>query len=205
MGLYHRVILPRLCHCAMRSRRLLPFRERTIAAADGRVLELGVGSGLNLPLYPARVREVIALEPQPTLIRMARQRVPAASSLKVRYLQASAEAIPLETHSVDCIVSTWTLCSITDVRHALTEMRRVLSPQGRLLFVEHGLAPEPRVQEWQHRLTPPWRIISGGCHLDRSIAKLIETGGFRLDHLETGYIPGPRIMTFLYEGSARPR
>lgn len=205
MGLYDRLVLPRLCHCAMRSRRLLPFRERTIAAAQGRVLELGAGSGLNLPLYPARVREVIALELQPTLIGMARQRAPAASSHEVRYLQASAEAIPLETHSVDCVVSTWTLCSIADVHQALREVRRVLSPQGRLLFVEHGLAPDPRVQKWQHRLTPPWRSISGGCHLDRSMAELIATGGFRLDRLKTGYIPGPRVMAFLYEGSARPR
>jgi len=201
MSFYADIILPRLCHVAMRNRRLLPYRERVVGAATGRVLEIGIGSGLNLPFYPAAVREITALDPAAPLLAMARQR---ARSLPITFLEASAEAIPIESGRFDAVVTTWTLCTIPNAPAALAEMRRVLSPGGRLLFVEHGLAPDDRVRRWQDRLTPPWKALSGGCHLNRPIQTLIEANGFRVERLETGYAPGPKVMTFLYEGAARP-
>jgi len=201
MGFYSDIILPRLCHLAMRNKQLVPYRERVIGAAEGRVLEIGVGSGMNLPFYRAPAREVLALEPAPRLIAMAN--ASGASSMPVTFLEASAEAIPLDQHSVDTVVTTWTLCSIPQAGTALAEMRRVSRPAGKLLFVEHGLAPEEAVRRWQDRLTPAWRYISGGCHLNRPIRSMIEAAGFRIDRIETGYMPGPKPMTFMYEGSAR--
>jgi len=201
MGFYADVILPQLCNLAMSNRRLLPYRERVIAAAQGLVLEIGIGSGLNLPFYGAAVREVLGLEPAPRLIGMAQQAAQAAS-IPVAFIEGSAEAIPLDDHSVDCVVSTWTLCTIPRAAQALGEMRRVLRPGGQLLFVEHGLSPDASVRRWQDRLTPPWRFIAGGCHLNRPIRTMIENAGFRCDRIETGYMPGPKPMAFLYEGSA---
>ena len=203
MGFYDDVVLPRLCHLAMRNKQLLPYRERVIAAAEGRVLEIGVGSGLNLPFYGPAAREVLALEPAAPLIDMARH-VPHRRDLPVGFLEVSAEAIPLDNDSVDTVVTTWTLCTIPHAATALSEMRRVLRPGGRLLFVEHGLAPDESVRWWQDRLTPAWRRISGGCHLNRPIRSMIEGTGFRIDRVETGYLPGLKPMTFMYEGSARP-
>jgi SAM-dependent methyltransferase len=203
MGFYSDIILPRLCDLAMRNKRLVPFRERVIGAAEGRVLEIGVGSGLNLPFYRPPVREVLALEPAPRLVTMARS-ASRGASIPVSFLEASAEAIPLEDHCVDTIVTTWTLCSIPRAAAALADMRRVLRPGGKLLFVEHGLAPDEGVRRWQDLMTPAWRSISGGCHLNRPIRSMIEGAGFRIDRIETGYMPGPKPMTFMYEGSARP-
>jgi ubiquinone/menaquinone biosynthesis C-methylase UbiE len=203
MGFYSDIILPRLCDLAMRNKQLVPFRERVIGAAEGRVLEIGVGSGKNLPFYRPPVREVLALEPAPRLIAMARS-ASRASSMPVTFLEASAEAIPLDEHSVDTVVTTWTLCSIPQAATALAEMRRVLRPSGKLLFAEHGQAPDASVRRWQDRLTPAWRYIGGGCHLNRPIRSMIEAAGYRIDRIETGYIPGPKPMTFMYEGSASP-
>jgi SAM-dependent methyltransferase len=120
------------------------------------------------------------------------------------FVEGSAESIPLDDNSIDTVVTTWTLCTIPHAGRELSEMRRVLKPGGRLLFVEHGLAPEESVRRWQNLLTPAWRCVSGGCHLNRPIASMIEGAGFRLDRLKTGYMPGPRLMTFFYEGSAGP-
>ncbi|ASY63353.1 SAM-dependent methyltransferase [Sinorhizobium sojae CCBAU 05684] len=202
MGIYRDVILPKLCDLSMRNERLHPYRERVIGAAEGRVLEIGSGSGLNLPFYRPVAQEVLALEPDPTLLTMAR-RVP-YSGLSVDFIEASAEAIPFEDKSVDTVVTTWTLCTIPGAATALAEMRRVLRPQGKLLFVEHGLSPDRGVRWWQDSLTPVWRRISGGCHLNRPIQSLIEDAGFRIDRIETGYMRGPKPLTFMYEGSARP-
>jgi ubiquinone/menaquinone biosynthesis C-methylase UbiE len=202
MGFYNDVVLPRLCDLAMRNKQLVPFRERVIGAAEGMVLEIGVGSGRNLPFYRQPAQEVLALEPSPRLVAMARRA--SVSGMPVSFVEAAAEAIPLDRHSVDTIVTTWTLCSIPQVATALQEMRRVLRPGGKLLFVEHGLAPDQAVCWWQDRLTPAWRRLCGGCHLNRPIQSLIEDAGFRIDRIQTGYIPGPRPMTFMYEGSARP-
>ena len=202
MGFYNDLILPRLCDFAMRNKRLRPYRARVIGAAEGRVLEVGVGSGLNFALYRPAANEIMALEPNPALIAIAKHNAKSAAR-PIRFLETSAEQIPLADKSVDTVVTTWALCTIPDVDKALQEMRRVLRPSGHLLFVEHGLAPEATVQKWQTRLTPLWQRISGGCHLNRPIVNLIGRNGFKIDRFETGYLPGPKVMTFISEGSAR--
>jgi ubiquinone/menaquinone biosynthesis C-methylase UbiE len=203
MGFYRERIIPHIINVSMRNRELTPYRERVIGAAEGRVLEIGAGSGLNLPLYPAATREVLALEPSLRLIRMA-QDTSSKTSTKVAFIEAIAEAIPIPEHSIDAVVMTWVLCSIPNARQALAEMRRVLKPDGQLLFVEHGRASEPSVNKWQDRLNPAWRCFAGGCNLNRPISTLIEDAGFRIAHLATGYMKGPRLMTFIYEGRACP-
>lgn len=203
MSFYQDRILPCLIHLTMRQRNLVAYRQRVISAADGRVLEIGIGSGLNLPLYAGNTKHVIGLDPSPRLLQMA-GRARSKALRPVELMEGSAEAIPLEDKSIDTVVTTWTLCSIPDAAGALAEMRRVLRPGGQLLFVEHGQSPEPGVCRWQNRLTPVWKRIGGGCHLNREIADLIESAGFRMDRLETGYAKGPKPMTFMYEGRARP-
>jgi ubiquinone/menaquinone biosynthesis C-methylase UbiE len=202
MGFYDDVVLPWICHLSMRNRRLNPYRERAVASAEGQVLEIGIGSGLNLPFYPARVRELVGLEPSPRLLAMA-QRSARRLGRPVTLVEGSAESIPLESQSVDTVVTSWTLCTIPSADAALGEMRRVLRTGGRLLFVEHGLAPDERVRRWQNRLTPAWRRLAGGCHLNRPIQTMIEEAGFRLDRVRKGYMPGLRPLSFTYEGVAR--
>jgi ubiquinone/menaquinone biosynthesis C-methylase UbiE len=204
MGFYEEWILPALIDLSMRNKRLRPYRQRVAGAAEGRVLEVGIGSGLNLPFYAGQVRDVVGLDPSPRLLARA-QGTSHGMQLPVRLLEGSAERIPLADRSMDTIVMTWTGCSIPEIGTALRDMRRVLKIGGRLLFVEHGRAPDPGVARWQDRLDPLWIRFSGGCHLNRKIDDLLADAGFRIDRLETGYIAGPRIMTFLYEGAARPR
>lgn len=203
MSFYADHILPHVINLSMRSRELQPYRERVLSHAEGRVLEIGIGSGLNLPLYGERVEQVLGLEPAPRLLAMARNQAQ-HSARPVTLVSGSAEAIPIEDHSVDTVVTTWTLCSIPDAGRALKEMRRVLRPGGQLLFVEHGLAPESNIQTWQNRLTPLWKRIGGGCHLNRPIRKLIESAGFGITQLQSGYMKGPKPITFMYEGRATP-
>jgi ubiquinone/menaquinone biosynthesis C-methylase UbiE len=204
MGFYQNQIVPILTDLAMRQQNLAAYRSRVVAAAEGRVLEIGVGSGRNLPFYSTKVRHLIGLDPSPKLLSMAR-RNSSPNFIPIELIEGSAEAIPLESGSVDTVVTTWTLCSIPDAGLALREMYRVLTPGGRLLFVEHGLAPEPKVRLWQDGLTPVWKRLGGGCHLNRAIKVLIEDAGFRFERLDTGYMRGPKPMTFMYEGSAQPR
>jgi ubiquinone/menaquinone biosynthesis C-methylase UbiE len=201
MRLYDRWMLPWLIDLAMRNRALLRYRDRALAAAQGEVLEIGVGAGINLARYGAAVRHICALEPSAALLHRAATRRDQAPC-PVVLLCGVAEHLPFPASSFDMLVMTWTLCSIPDPPTALAEMRRVLKPGGRLLFVEHGLAPEPRIARWQHFLTPGWKHLAGGCHLDRPIAELIGDAGFRLDALTTGYMAGPKPWTFMYEGSA---
>jgi ubiquinone/menaquinone biosynthesis C-methylase UbiE len=204
MGFYQDQIVPFLINLSMRQKNLAAYRSRVVPAAEGRVLEIGIGSGLNLPFYSEDVQQVIGLDPSPKLLALAR-RVERPRSGCVELIEGSAEEIPLEDACVDTVVTTWTLCSIPDATRALREMRRILKPTGHLLFVEHGRAPDPNVVWWQDRLTPVWKCIGGGCHLNRAIGSLIEAAGFQFDRFETGYMRGPKPMTYMYEGSARPR
>ena len=203
MGFYQRHVLPCLTHLAMSQSQLLPFRQHIVGAAEGRVLEIGVGSGLNFRLYGSAVRSVIGLEPSAELLRMARPRARAAS-VPVSLLDGSAEAIPLDGASIDTVVTTWTLCTIPNASLALAEMRRVLRPGGALLFVEHGRAPEPGVARWQDRIDPYWSYLAGGCHLNRKMDDLVTASGFRIEALHNSRLPGPRTHTYFYEGRARP-
>lgn len=203
MGFYARWLLPPLLDLAMRHRRLACYRRRAIAAARGSVLEIGVGSGLNLPLYGAAVRRIVGVDPAAELLARAQAKA-ATVRPPVVLVRGSAEALPIAAAVIDTVVTTWTLCSVADAPRALREMRRVLAPGGRLIFVEHGLAPEAGVAAWQRRLTPYWRRIAGGCHLDRPMDALIREAGFAIAELRTGYMAGPRPMTFMYEGSAAP-
>ncbi len=201
MSFYNDRILPHVINLAMRNRELNPYRERVVSQAHGRVLEIGIGSGLNLALYGSRVHAILGLDPAARLLSMA-QDAANRSKIPVTLITGSAQEIPIDRGSIDSIVTTWTLCSIPDARAALQEMRRVLKSSGRLLFVEHGLAPEENVRMWQNRLTPVWKRIGGGCHLNRPIRALMEDAGFRMIRLDTGYAKGPRPMTFFYEGCA---
>ena len=203
MSFYDRWILPWVLDLAMRNKEARRYRERVIPRARGRVLEVGAGSGLNLPFYGNEVDHLFALEPSPELRKMAGRRTKSAR-FTVEFLDRTAEEIPLERRSVDTVVTTWTLCTIPDPIRALQEMKRVLKPGGVLLFVEHGLAPEPGVQAWQHRLNPLWNRIGGGCNLDRKIDELILQSGFRLAELETEYVKGLKPMSFTYSGRAAP-
>src|SRR5579863_4740575 len=204
MGFYQDRILPLLIDLAMRQRNLAVYRNRVVPAAEGRVLKIGIGSGLNLPFYSRKAELVIGLDPSAKLLAMARQAGHPTSS-PVEFVEGSAEAIPFDAGSIDTVLTTWTLCSIPDAPGSLREMYRVLKPGGRLLFVEHGRSPDLRVRWWQDRLTPAWKRIGGGCHLNRAIGTLIEDAGFQFERIDTGYMRGPKAMTFMYEGSARPR
>jgi ubiquinone/menaquinone biosynthesis C-methylase UbiE len=203
MGLYSERILPHLIRSTMRNERFAPYRRRTVSSSVGRVLEIGIGSGENLPFYGTSVTEVIGLEPSARLAVMA-ERKASDFRIPVRLLRGSAEAVPLDAGSVDTVVITWTLCSVPDPGKALREVRRVLKPAGRLLFAEHGLAPDRGIRFVQRRLTPLWKHVAGGCHLDRDVPAIVGAAGFSLDRLDMGYMPGARPLSFIYEGAARP-
>ncbi len=204
MGIYREWILPRLMDVAMGRTVLAEERRRCLAAARGRVLEVGFGSGRNLPFYPSAVQEVIAIDPSGSGARLARRRIQQAT-FPVQFRPVSAEQIDAPDRSFDTVVSTFSLCSIPRAATALEHMRRVLAPDGRLLFVEHGRAPDPSIRRWQDRLTPAHRALSGGCHLNRDIAELVAGAGFELLALDTSYAAGPRVSSFFYRGTARPR
>lgn len=203
MSFYGTYVLPVLTDLAMRNKGAQAERAQWVPLAAGVVLEVGAGSGLNFAHYGIGVGKVYALEPSAELRRMA---VPRAQRARVpiEFLAAHAEAIPLPDGAVDTVVTTWTLCTIADPGRALREMRRVLKTDGRLVFVEHGRAPDPRVVRWQDRLTPVWRRIAGGCHLNRPVATMLEAGGFEVPEMECGYASGPRVSGYLYRGVARP-
>jgi ubiquinone/menaquinone biosynthesis C-methylase UbiE len=197
MAFYHDHVLPCLTHLAMSNRRLVDYRRRVVSKARGRVLEIGVGSGLNLPLYGGQAANVYGIDSSAALLQRARH------ASRAELIEASAEIIPFENGIFDTVVTTWTLCTIPDVIAALREMRRVLRTDGRLLFVEHGHAPDGVVAWWQDRLTPCWKSLGGGCHLNRRIEDLIVAAGFQIEHLNTGYMKGRNPFTFMYEGVAR--
>ena len=202
MSFYDHWILPPILDLVMRQNQLKKYRREVVGAASGRVLEVGVGSGLNFPFYGREVEIVFGIDPSPRLLAIARRRATEAG-VRAKLLQGSATAIPLADNTVDTVVTTWTLCSIPDPLAALREMRRVLKPSGKLLFVEHGLSPEPGIERWQHRLTPIWCHVAGGCHLDRKMDNLIRSAGYDMTSLRTEYAHGPRPMTYMYVGCAQ--
>ena len=174
--------------------------------AEGRVLEVGMGSGLNLPFYdPSRVELVWGLEPSEGMRRRAESRL-AVSPVEVKWIALPSEEIPLEDESADTVLLTYTLCTVPDFRRALAQMRRVLKPTGRLLFSEHGVAPDEGVRRWQERINPLWKRLAGGCHLNRDIPGVLREAGFEVPQLETMYLPGtPSFAGFQYWGYATPR
>jgi len=200
---YTKYILPRIIDLVMKNKDMARLRADWVPHAHGDVLEIGIGSGLNLPFYSSEVRRLYGVEPSVELQRLARVRA-ASATTKVEFLSQSAEeALPLSDQSIDTVVITWTLCSIADPPSALRQMKRVLKPSGLLIFVEHGRAPDPKVSTWQDRITPVWKRIGGGCHLNRNIDVLLKDAGFKIEELETNYLPGPRPMTYTYRGFAR--
>lgn len=204
MNFYERNVLPTLLDLAMRQSQLDEYTRKVAGQAYGRVLEIGVGSGLNFTRYGKQVEAVIGLDPSPRLLAMARTRAKQAGVL-AWFVQDTAATLPFADRVMDSVVMTWTLCSVPEPLAALREIRRVLKQQSKLLFVEHGLAPHHQVAQWQRRLTPLWRCISGGCHLDRKADNLIRAAGFELEALDRNYAQGPRLFTYFYQGCARPK
>lgn len=178
------------------------LRALHVPAARGVVLEVGVGSGLNLPFYTNAVTRFFGVDQSAGLLAMARGNA-AAAPFPADLLMTDAVQLPFVDAYVDTVVVTWSLCSIADTAGALSEMRRVLKPGGALIFVEHGLSSDAGVRKWQNRLTPVWRRCAGGCHLNRKTDDLLRAAGFTIETLRTEYVPGPRPLTFMYEGRAR--
>ena len=177
-------------------------REKIVPLARGSVLEVGIGSGLNLPYYDAdKVSKVWGLDPSPEMIKMAAAKERSVN-FAVEFITSPGEQVPLQDGCVDTVVVTYTLCTIPDVSQALQEMARVLKPDGQLVFCEHGVAPDATVQRWQNMINPVWKRIGGGCHLNRDIPELIEQGGFRIREMQTMYIPGWRPTSYNYWGTA---
>jgi len=173
-----------------------------VPMAHGRILEVGMGSGLNLPFYDAsKIDQVLGLEPLEQM-RNASEKYASNLPFKVEFIGLSGESIPLENQSIDTVLVTFSLCSIPNIYMALHEMRRVLKPSGKLIFCEHGRSPEEHILKWQNRLDRPWSKISGGCHLNRNIAELIDQSGYRIIELDTGYINPFKLLSFTYKGVA---
>ncbi len=201
MAFYEDQVVPRFIDLVMRSRELTPIRARVAAGLAGDVLELGFGSGLNVPHYPAAVTRVRAVDPRTVGRKLAAKRV-ASSSVAVEYVDLDGEDLSAASASIDHVLATWTLCSIPHVDRALSEIHRVLRPGGSFHFVEHGRSPEPGVSRWQDRLTPVQRRVVGGCHLNRPIDELVINSGLEIVRLENYYAQGPRPFTYMFEGVA---
>ncbi len=205
MGLYAKYVLPHIVHFTCSLEPNMRQRAKVVPLAGGEVLEIGVGSGLNLPFYdPTRVKKLWGLEPSAEMRRLA-QRAVRSLSFEFEFIDLPGEEIPLDASSVDTVLVTYTLCTIPETETALRGMARVLRPGGRLIFCEHGAAPDAGVRRWQDRVNPVWRRLSGGCELNRVIPELIRSAGFEIEALETMYLPGWRPATFNYWGTAAPR
>jgi len=204
MGFWAKHVLPGLIEQAARSPTIHGERQRWVPRAHGRVLELGVGSGLNLAFYdPARVVRVTGIDPSAPLLARAVPRV-AAAAVPVELVEGTAERMPFDPGSFDSALVTYSLCSMDDPVRALAEVRRVLRPGGELVFVEHGLAPDAGTRWWQRRLTPLWRRATGGCRLDRDLPGVLRDAGFAVEDLSAGYHGVVRWLSYTYEGIARP-
>jgi len=202
---YSKYLMPRLLDWVCGMKAFDKLRKKTVPLAVGKVLEVGLGTGQNVAHYhPGQVELVQAIDPAEELFELARQRIE-SQAIEIVYTPASAEKLPFEDASFDTVLITFTLCTIPDVEKALSEMRRVLKPNGSLIFCEHGFAPEAGVQRWQDRLTPLWKKVAGGCHLNRPITELIQNAGFEISELDAGYhLDGPKPFTYIFRGIARP-
>jgi ubiquinone/menaquinone biosynthesis C-methylase UbiE len=189
LGLYGERVVPRIMNVACGAKQSRPLRERVCAGLHGQVVEIGFGSGHNVPFYPETVQRVAAIEPSELSWKLARDRV-SASTVTVEQAGRDGQSLPFADNSFDAALSTWTLCTIPDPVLALTEVHRVLRPGGTLHFVEHGLAPDENVQRWQRRLEPVNKRVAGGCHLTRPILDLLETAGFSVEQVEVFYEAG---------------
>jgi ubiquinone/menaquinone biosynthesis C-methylase UbiE len=201
MGVYGDQILPRVEKLVLGGSRIEKVRRPALEGLAGTVVEIGFGSGPNVPLYPPEVERVHAVEPSEVARRLAARRVQ-ESPVDVDFVGLDGQSLPLDDESVDNALSTFTLCTIPDVDSALREVRRVLSPGGRFFFLEHGLSDQPKVATWQHRLTPIQRRIGGGCHLDRDIAGIVERSGLQIERLDRFTISGPKVYGSMYCGVA---
>jgi ubiquinone/menaquinone biosynthesis C-methylase UbiE len=205
VGLYEKYILPKMTDLVCSVKPVTYQRNKVVPLAKGRVLEIGIGSGLNFPHYDSsNVDYVWGLDPSPQMRKMAERRMNDLP-FDVEFIGLSGEEIPLETSSVNTVLVTYTLCTILDVVQALREMSRVLTPSGELIFCEHGLAPDEGVRKWQNIVNPIWKRMGGGCNLNRPIPDLIEQGGFKITNIETMYIPGWKPVSFNYWGVAVQR
>jgi ubiquinone/menaquinone biosynthesis C-methylase UbiE len=204
MSLYEEKILPHIIDRACSIGQVMKLRSQVVPQARGTVLEVGMGSGLNLEFYDAdKVDLVYGLEPSTGMRKKARPNL-AKSKVKVEWLDLPGEQIPLADNSVDTVLLTFTLCTIPDWQAALEQMKRVLRPDGELLFLEHGQSPHQSTRTWQNRITPAWKKVAGGCHLNRPITELIQQTGFRIMELENLYVPkAPKIAGYIYKGRAR--
>lgn len=205
---YRKKVLPRLINASMKDEELNRDRAAVVQQAVGTVLEIGVGSGLNFPFYPPTIKKLYAVDPSKELWLLAQSRLKGLA-FPVEFIQASAEKIPLLNASVDCVIATWTFCSIPNPSIALSEVRRVLKPRGLFLFVEHGRSCEAKVAAWQRRLDPIWTLVSGGCHLSRRIDEELLVQGFEMDQLQQGYWSGrhrrSKLFTYFYSGIAKKK
>jgi SAM-dependent methyltransferase len=204
-GLYEKYVLPRVIHFVCGLKPMMEQRQKTVPQATGRVLEIGIGSGLNLPFYnPDKVKHLWGLDPSPemwSLAKKTRQTV----GFEVEFIESGAENIPLDDHSADTVLITYALCTIPDAHAALSEVRRVLKPGGQLVFCEHGAAPEESVMRWQNRLDPVWQKLAGGCHLNRRIPLMLEQSGFTLQEMDASYIMSIKLASYNYRGTATLR
>ncbi len=203
MGFYDKYILPHFLNCACGSKPIVYQREKVVPLAEGLVLEVGIGSGLNIPFYDSsKVDKILGLDPSEELNRMA-LKVAAKKGIPVEFILGGAEAIPLPDNHVDSVLVTYTMCTIPQVAAANKEILRVLKPQGKMIFCEHGLAPDANVSKWQNRIDPYWGKIAGGCHLNRNIPALITEAGFEIESMEQMYLPStPRFAGYNYWGTA---
>ena len=199
---YAKYVLPRMIEAACSQLPMTSLRRQYVGQATGDVLELGIGTGLNLEHYSDEVRSVTGVDPAAELTEKARERAETIKP-KVEVLGISGESLPIDDNQFDTVVCTWTMCSIPNPYRAVEEMRRVLKPGGDVIFVEHGRADDASVVKWQRRIEPLWKIIGGGCHLTRRMDDLLEQGGFRITRKTTGYEPGPKFAAFMMHGFAR--
>ena len=203
MSLYEKYVLPKFLNCACGSKPVARQREKVVPLAEGRVLEIGIGSGLNLPFYDkTKVDEIWGLDPSEELSEMART-VATHEGMKVNFISSGAEEIPLPDNHFDSVLITYTMCTIPEVIRANTEIRRVLKDQGKMIFCEHGVAPDDNIRKWQKRINPFWGKIAGGCNINRNIPSLIQESGFDIVEMEEMYLPNtPKIAGYNFWGYA---